>query len=147
MFLSFQIEDFGNFFNSFSSSSSFFFLSFPKIKKKEYLCHLKSNHPNFTVNLPMVIIYKFCKKETCMQPRGEPQKQHLGEVQPKSSSYTKFHKRRNDRILDSGAFLQKSHKNFKWGHGNGKILFLVNYSKNVKKLCFFRSRDFNFNLF
>ena len=45
----------------------------------------------------MVNIYKFCKIEILIQPPGEPREQHLGDVRPKSSSYTKFHKRQNDR--------------------------------------------------
>ena len=35
----------------------------------------------FSVNLPMVFIYKFCKKELpAIQPSGKPREQHLGEV-------------------------------------------------------------------
>ena len=44
----------------------------------------------------MVFILK-CKKETLIQPPGEPREHHLGEVRPKISSYTKFHTRQNDR--------------------------------------------------
>ena len=45
----------------------------------------------------MVNLNKFCKREILIQPPGEPREQHLGDVRPKSSSYTKFHKRQNDR--------------------------------------------------
>ena len=37
----------------------------------------------FSVNLPMVNIYKFCKKDILIQPPGEPREQHLGDVRPK----------------------------------------------------------------
>ena len=40
----------------------FFFFSFSKVEKVKYLPHLLSNHRNFSVDLPMVNIYKFCKK-------------------------------------------------------------------------------------
>ena len=36
------------------------------------------------------------KKEILIQPPGEPQEQHLGDVQPNSNSYTKFQERQND---------------------------------------------------
>ena len=49
------------------------------------------------MSLPMVNLNKFCKREILIQPPGEPREQHLGDVRPKSSSYTKFHKRQNDR--------------------------------------------------
>ena len=45
----------------------------------------------------MVNLNKFCKREILIQPPGEPREQPLGDVRPKSSSYTKFHKRQNDR--------------------------------------------------
>ena len=45
----------------------------------------------------MVNLNKFCKREILIQPPGEPREQHLGDVRPKSSSYTKSHKRQNDR--------------------------------------------------
>ena len=38
----------------------------------------------------MVIIYKFCKNEIRIQPPGEPQEHHLGEVRQKSSCYKNF---------------------------------------------------------
>ena len=34
----------------------------------------------FEVNLPMVKINKFQKKEIWIQPPGEPQEQHLGDI-------------------------------------------------------------------
>ena len=34
----------------------------------------------FSVNLPLVFIYKFCKKEIQLQPRGEPRENSLREV-------------------------------------------------------------------
>ena len=43
----------------------------------------KSNHRNFSVSLPMVNTYKFCKKEILIKPSGEPREQHLGDVRPK----------------------------------------------------------------
>ena len=55
---------------------SFFFEG----QKVKYLSHLQIYHPNFSVNLPMVFIYKFCKKEILIQPPGEPRKHKLGEV-------------------------------------------------------------------
>jgi hypothetical protein len=36
-----------------------------------------------SVSLPMVNLYKFCKREILIQPPGEPREQHLGDVQPK----------------------------------------------------------------
>ena len=45
----------------------------------------------------MVNLNKFYKREILIQPPGEPREQHLGDVRPKSSSYTKFHKKQNDR--------------------------------------------------
>ena len=45
----------------------------------------------------MVTIDKFYKNEILIQPPGDPREQHLGDVRPKSSSYTKFHKRQKDR--------------------------------------------------
>ena len=34
----------------------------------------------FSVNLPIIFIYKFFLKKILIQPPGEPRKQHLGEV-------------------------------------------------------------------
>ena len=58
------------FFLSFSSSffSKFKKLSISLIYKAIIIC---------SVNLPMVNIYKFKKKETLIQPPGEPREQHL----------------------------------------------------------------------
>ena len=51
----------------------------------------------FSVSLPMVNITKFCKKEILTQPPGKPREQHLGGVDSRSLSHTKFHKKKNDR--------------------------------------------------
>ena len=59
--------------------------SFSKVQKVKYL-H-PCNHPIISVNLPMVNIYKFHKKEILIKPPGEPREQHLGD--PKSLGYTK----------------------------------------------------------
>ena len=55
--LSFQLKD-------FETSIARFLLSFflSKAQKVKYLSHLLINHPCFLVNLPMVFIYKFYKK-------------------------------------------------------------------------------------
>ena len=74
-FLSFQIEDFE------TSITRFRLLLSIKAQKVQYLNLLLINHPNFSVNLPIVIIYKFCK--VLIQPPGEPREHHLGEVRPK----------------------------------------------------------------
>ena len=37
----------------------------------------------FSASLPMVNIYKFCKKLILIQTPGEPREQHLGDVRPK----------------------------------------------------------------
>ena len=74
-FLSFQIEDFE------TSITRFLLLLSIKAQKVQYLNHLLIIHPNFSVNLPIVIIYKFCK--ILIQPPGEPREHHLGEVRPK----------------------------------------------------------------
>ena len=71
-----------------------------------------------------------------IQPQGEPREHHLGEVWPKSLSYTKY----------SGAFFKKC-KIVKNLVQKQKSLFLVNLSENVQKLCFFGSCDLNFNFF
>ena len=55
---------------------------FYKIQKVKYLPHLLSNHRNFlSESYTSLHLYKFCKRS----------------FDPKSSSYTKCHKRQNDR--------------------------------------------------
>ena len=75
----------------------FFSFSFPKFKKLNISLIYEAIIVIFSVSLPMVNLNKFCKREILIQPPGEPREQHLGDVRPKSSSYTKFHKRQNDR--------------------------------------------------
>ena len=64
-----------------TSITRFLLLLSIKAQKVQYLNHLLIIHPNFSVNLPIVIIYKFCK--ILIQPPGEPREHHLGEVRPK----------------------------------------------------------------
>ena len=45
--------------------------------KVKYLRHLYLNHPIFSVNLPVIFIYKFCRKENLIQPLGEPRELNL----------------------------------------------------------------------
>ena len=75
----------------------FFFFLFPKFKKLNISLIYEAIIVIFSVSLPMVNLNKFCKREILIQPPGEPREQHLGDALPKSSSYTKFHKRQNDR--------------------------------------------------
>ena len=42
------------------------------------------------MNLSRVNIYKLHKKEILIQPPGEPQKQHLGDVRPKVRATQNF---------------------------------------------------------
>ena len=44
----------------------------------------------FSVNLPLVYIYKFRKKETKIQPPGEPREHRLGEAL-QGTSKSKFY--------------------------------------------------------
>ena len=90
LFLSFQIEDFETSIILFLllSSSSFF----PKLKK--------FNISPFMFNilfLQWIFLWylstSFVKKNV-IQPPGEPREHHLGEGRQKSSSYTKFHKKK-----------------------------------------------------
>ena len=39
----------------------------------------------FSVNLPNIFIYKFCKTEISIQPLGEPQEHHLGEIRDRQN--------------------------------------------------------------
>ena len=86
-FLSFQNK---NFRKLLYSVFLFFFLFFSKVKKIKYLPHLWSNHRNFLSESS-----NGKSLQILIQPSGEPREQHLGD--PKSSSYTKFHRRQNDR--------------------------------------------------
>ena len=70
---------------------------YPKLKKLNISLIYRAIIVIFSVSRPMVNTCKFCKKEILIQPPGEPREQHLGDVRPKSSSYTKFHKRQNYR--------------------------------------------------
>ena len=36
------------------------------------------------MNLPVIFIYKFCKKANLIQPPGEPREQQLGEFQERT---------------------------------------------------------------
>ena len=65
-----------------------FFFVFFKVQKVKNLPHLQSNLRS--VNLPMVNIYKFCKKEILIQPPGEPREQHPGDVRPKKFELQKI---------------------------------------------------------
>ena len=56
---------------------------FSKFKKINISLIYKAIIVIFSVSLPMVNIYKFCKKEILIQPPGEPREQHLGDVRPK----------------------------------------------------------------
>ena len=68
------------------------------------------------MNLPMVIIYKLHKKESSIQPPGEPREQHLGDVrQNKVWAIQKIIKRQNDWKSQSiyiGAFLRSTSSDF-----------------------------------
>ena len=66
---------------NFKTSWKFLFFFFSKVQNVKYLPHLLSN-PRISVNLPMVNIYKFCKREILIQPPGESREQHLGNVRP-----------------------------------------------------------------
>ena len=52
------------------------------------------------VNLPMVNIYKFYKKETLVQPPWEPREQHLGGVRPK-----KFELHKKTKWLEGSIYI------------------------------------------
>ena len=39
----------------------------------------------FSLNLPVISIYKFCRRENIIKPSGEPRRQHLGEFQQRTS--------------------------------------------------------------
>ena len=57
----------------------------------------QSTKPNFnqiSVNLSIVLIYKFCKNEIFIQPSGEPREQHIGDVRPKKVELQNFWKDR-----------------------------------------------------
>ena len=54
-----KILSFMKFFVAQTSRTRFFFNCW----KVKYLHHLKLNHPNFAVNLPVIFIFKFCRKE------------------------------------------------------------------------------------
>jgi hypothetical protein len=42
------------------------------------------------VSLPIVNLYKFCKREILIQPPGEPREQHLGDVRQKVRASQNF---------------------------------------------------------
>ena len=85
------------------------------------------------MNLPMVNIYKFHKKEMLIQPPGEPQVSRWHSDKKKFESCTKLHKRRNDW---KGQYTKKWQKSLKWSHRNGKTSFLVNLSENFPQIYF-----------
>ena len=62
------------------------------------------------MSLPMVNTYKFCKKEILIQPSGEPQEQHLGDVRPQKVWATQNFIKTKMIGLYSGAFLRKMQK-------------------------------------
>ena len=68
----------------------FFFFFFSKVQKVKYLPHF---FVIFSVSLPMVNLYKFCKREILIQPPGEPREQHLGDVRPKKFELHKISKK------------------------------------------------------
>ena len=105
-----KLKFFGNFYISFFSS---FFFKFPKLKfwkllyqscfflfflflKLKLKLKLKISLFNkaiiviVSVNLPMVNIYEFCKKDILIQPPGKPREQHLGDVRPKKFELQKI---------------------------------------------------------
>ena len=66
----------------FRFSFSFFPL-FPMLKKLNISLIYKAIVVIFSVDLTMINLYKFCKKEILIQPPGEPREQHLGDVRSK----------------------------------------------------------------
>ena len=148
-FFKFPNRRFWNFYCSFFSL--FLLLSFFNGEKVKYLSHLVFNHPILSVNLPMVIIYKCCKKIIFIQPQESLENIILAKFDQKSSHYKKFHKRQNGRkgrfthILD----IKKAHF---WGNckkvkneitGTEKRRFCFNTLNTFKNW----SCDFNLNFF
>ena len=89
--------------------------------------------------IPMVIIYKFCKRDILIQPPGEPREQDLGDVRTKKFELHKILEKTKwpEGLIYSGAFLKKMQKSKKWSHRNGKTPFLVKLSENIKKNLLF----------
>ena len=69
-----------HFFLAQTSITRFFTSSFPKFEKLNISATYKSIIIIFSVNLPLVFIYKFRKKEIQLQPPGEPREHRLGQV-------------------------------------------------------------------
>ena len=103
-----------------------------------YLYHLVRNFHN---NFKKLLIQSTKKARTSWSLKASHSWMVSGYPgDQKSSSYTKFHKRQNDRIFFSSA------KKVKWIHRTGKTSLLVNFSM-FKNCAFVGSCDFNFNFF
>ena len=139
LFLSFQIEDFETSIILFLllSSSSFF----PKLKK--------FNISPFMFNilfLQWIFLWylstSFVKKNV-IQPPGEPREHHLGEGRQKSSSYTKFHKKKNYRkwrYAQKKKFKSNLQENLNWKLSNFLFLFwlqILNIEDVFNLICLF----------
>ena len=90
------------------------------------------------MNLPMVNIYKFCKKEILIQPPGEPRKQHLSDVRPKKFELHKIKRRQNYwKGRYTLAHFWENYKKVKMKSEERKTLFLVYFLKMFNKFTFF----------
>ena len=73
---------------------------------------MKQSSLFFSVNFPMVNIYKFCKKQILIQLPGEPREQHLGDVWPEKFEIHKISKKTKwpEGSIYYGSFLKKLYK-------------------------------------
>ena len=78
LFLKFSIEDFETSITRFLLFFFFFFF-YPKVEKLNISANYKAIILIYSVNLPMIFIYKFCKKEIQIKPPGH----HIGEIRQK----------------------------------------------------------------
>ena len=77
-------------FLKFLFCSCFVLFCFPKVEKLNYSAIYESIILKFGGHFPLMIIYKFCKKDFSLQPPGDPREQHQGDARQRTSSSNFF---------------------------------------------------------